>query len=597
MRVSGFQGYMRSAVARAGERLRRSFGGHGYIAVASIFVGIMAALAAAVLKNLVDLVRVVPEKFLHVSHYRILYFLLPVFGILLTVMIVRLFFRGKLEKGLGSLLFAISKRSSVIDRDKMYSHVITSGITVGLGGSAGLEAPIVVTGSAIGSNLGTYLGFGYKERTLLLACGAAAGISAIFNSPIAGVLFAIEVLLTDISLPLFIPLLISTATSAIVSKFLYTGQLFYLITSEWYLDALPFYLLLGVICGLISVYMTRSALYLETFLEHRKTYWLKAALGGLALGTMIFILPPLFGEGYDSVTELLNGSYDIMAHNPLLPGIVTNPWMIVLFAAILILAKPIAYALTVGSGGNGGIFAPSLFTGALTGFVLAFSVNLTGMKTLQVTNFVAVGMAGIMSGVIHAPLTAIFLIAEITGGYMLFVPLMIVSATSYFISRYFEPYSFYTRKLAHAGLLDPNDKERNILDQIQLSELLETNYIPLRSSDSLSALVEAFRMSNRNVFPVLDEKDRLTGIIRLEDVKELLLKPGGNERLLIRDITTTGIPTIDLSEDTVSVIKKFEQSNLWNLPVTHNGKYAGFISRSNMFSHYRRILKRSSSMV
>lgn len=588
---------MRSAIARAGERLRRSFGGHGYLAVASIFVGIMAALAAAVLKNLVDLVRVVPEKFLHVSHYRILYFLLPVFGILLTVMIVRLFFRGKLEKGLGSLLFAISKRSSVIDRDKMYSHVITSGITVGLGGSAGLEAPIVVTGSAIGSNLGTYLGFGYKERTLLLACGAAAGISAIFNSPIAGVLFAIEVLLTDISLPLFIPLLISTATSAIVSKFLYTGQLFYLITSEWYLDALPFYLLLGVICGLISVYMTRSALYLETFLEHRKTYWLKAALGGLALGTMIFILPPLFGEGYDSVTELLNGSYDIMAHNPLLPGIVTNPWMIVLFAAILILAKPIAYALTVGSGGNGGIFAPSLFTGALTGFVLAFSVNLTGMKTLQVTNFVAVGMAGIMSGVIHAPLTAIFLIAEITGGYMLFVPLMIVSATSYFISRYFEPYSFYTRKLAHAGLLDPNDKERNILDQIQLSELLETNYIPLRSSDSLSALVEAFRMSNRNVFPVLDEKDRLTGIIRLEDVKELLLKPGGNERLLIRDITTTGIPTIDLSEDTVSVIKKFEQSNLWNLPVTHNGKYAGFISRSNMFSHYRRILKRSSSMV
>jgi chloride channel protein, CIC family len=580
-----------------GDYLRRSFGGHGYLVFASVIVGIGAALAAAILKNLVDLIREIPEQFVHVANYRLLYFLLPLFGILLTALIVKIFFKGKLEKGLGGLLFSISKKSSVIDRDTMYSHVITSGITVGLGGSAGLEAPIVVTGSAIGSNLAVYMGFGYKERTLLLACGAAAGISAVFNSPIAGVLFAIEVLLSDVSLPLFIPILISTATSSIVSKMLYAGQLFHLITTQWYLDALPFYLALGILCGLVSVYMTRAALFTETFLETRKRYWLKAVLGGLMLGVLIFILPPLFGEGYSSVTQLLEGDYAKVAVNHLLPNIASDPWLIVIFAAALILVKPFAYAITVGSGGNGGIFAPSLMTGALTGFVLAYTLNLTGLKTLQVTNFVAVGMAGIMAGVVHAPLTAIFLIAEITGGYMLFVPLMIVSATSFFISRYFEPYSFYTRRLANAGLLDPHNRERNILDQIQLEELLETNYVPLRSTDPLNSLVEAFRKSNRNVFPVLDADDRLTGIVRLEDVKDLLLKPEEHAGVLIRDIAQTDIPSIDLTEDTVSVIRKFEQSNLWNLPVTRNGRYAGFISRSNMFSHYRRILKRSSSVV
>ena len=256
------------------------------IVVASIMVGIMAALAAAALKNLVDLVRELPEHFVHrIANYRLLYFFLPVTGILLTVLIVKLLFKGKLDKGLGTLLFSISKKIFRDRADKMYSHVITSGITVGLGGSAGLEAPIVLTGSAIGSNIAGYFRFGYKERTLLLACGAAAGISAIFNSPIAGVLFAIEVLLTDVSLPLFIPLLISTATSAIVSKFLYSGQLFYLITTEWYLDALPFYILLGVLCGLISVYMTRGSPPVESFFEYRKNYWLKAVIGGLTLGT------------------------------------------------------------------------------------------------------------------------------------------------------------------------------------------------------------------------------------------------------------------------------------------------------------------------
>lgn len=561
-----------------------------------IMVGIITALAAAVLKNLVDLVRELPEHFFHVSNFRMLYLLLPVSGVLLTALIVWIFFRRKLEKGLGGLIFAISNKSSVLSKDKMYAHVLTSGVTVGLGGSAGLEAPIVLTGSAIGSNLAGYLGVGYKERTLLLACGAASGISAIFGSPIAGVLFALEVLLTDVTLPLFIPLLISSATSSIISRMLYSGQLFYLVTSEWYLDALPFYLFLGILSGLISVYMTRTALLTEAFLDGRKTYWMKAILGGLTLGALIFVFPQLFGEGYSTITDLLNGNYGKIEVNGISPDITSNGWIIVIIATVLILIKPIAYAITIGSGGNGGIFAPSLFVGALTGFILAFGINLTGIKTLQVSNFVAVGMAGIMSGVIHAPLTAIFLIAEITGGYMLFVPLMIVSATSYFISRYFEPYSFYTRKLANAGLLDPNDKDRNILNQLELSELIEKDFIVLHTSDTIHQLVKAFRESNRNVFPVVDEIDTFTGIILLDDVKDLLLKPEESAGMLLVDLARKNITTIDLSEDAATAVGKFEKSDMWNLPVIREGRYIGFISRSNMFSHYRRIIKRSSSV-
>lgn len=581
---------------RISGRFRKSLGPHGYLVVASILVGIAAALAAAVLKNLVDFVREIPEQFVRIAHYRVLYFFLPLIGILLTVVIVRIFFRGKLEKGLGGLLFSISKKSSVIPRNRMYAHVVTSGVTVGLGGSAGLEAPIVLTGSAIGSNLANVMGFGYAERTLLLACGAAAGISAIFNSPIAGVLFAMEVLLTEVTLPLFIPLLIATATSSIVSKMLYSGQLFHLITTQWYVEAIPFYILLGILSGFISVYMTRAALFTEAFFDRRKRIWLKAILGGLLLGILIFVMPPLFGEGYTTITSLLHGDYYSMAANPLFPEITLQPWMIVVFAVILILIKPLAYAITLGSGGNGGIFAPSLFTGALLGFVMAVSVNLSGLSTLQTVNFIAVGMAGIMSGVIHAPLTAIFLIAEITGGYMLFVPLMIVSATSFFISRYFEPYSFYTRKLAQAGLLDPNDKESNILNQLQLADLIETDFVPLRDSGSVESLVEAFRKSSRNVFPVLDDLDQFRGMILLEDVKEFLLKPEASAGSRIRDLMVTDVTTIDLSEEPATAIRKFEQSDRWNLPVIRDGKYVGFISRSNLLSHYRRILKRSSSL-
>jgi chloride channel protein, CIC family len=576
---------------------QKSHVGHRTLLVmASIGVGVISAFAAIALKIFVHNLHRIPEYFFTSTGSRIWYILLPLTGILLTVFVVKIFFGGKLEKGLGSILFSITRKSSKISSDKMYSHVITSGITVGFGGSAGLEAPIVITGAAIGSNFASRFRFDYKERALLLACGAAAGIATVFNSPIAGVIFAIEVLLTDISIPLFIPLLISTASATIVSKLLYKGQLFYLITNDWYLHAIPFYVLLGITCGLLSVYMTRITLYVEGWMGMRKNVILKALGGGLILGLMIFLFPPLFGEGYVTIENLFRGAYYDLLKNSVFTEFLENPWFLVMITLVIVLIKAFATALTLGSGGNGGIFAPSLFTGALTGFGFAYSVNLSGISKLHVSNFIAVGMAGIMSGVIRAPLTAIFLIAEITGGYVLFVPLMIVSALSYFISRFFEPYSIYTKHLAQKGHLFTDDKDSNVLKQIHLDDLIETEFIPLLITDTFDQVIAAFTKSNRNIFPVIDKENNFLGIVELDQFKESLFQPEVHSELSVERMVQRDVLSIDVRENMDEVMRKLEDSKLWNIPVTKDSKYAGFISRSNILSFYRRILKQTSPM-
>ena len=567
-----------------------------FLIMASIVVGIISALAAIALKILVHSLHKIPDFFSIYSGSHLWYIFLPLTGILLTVAVVKIFFKGKLEKGLGSILFSIARRSSRVNKDKMYSHIITSGITVGLGGSAGLEAPIVITGAAIGSNFAQRFKFGYKERALLLACGAAAGIATVFNSPIAGVIFAIEVLLTDISIPLFIPLLISTASATIVSKLLYKGQLFYLITNDWYMHAIPFYIVLGVFCGLLSVYMTRVTLYVEGWFDSKKGVIAKAIGGGLILGLLIFLFPPLFGEGYTTIDSLFKGSYNDLLKNSLFIDFVDHPWILLLITLIIILIKVFATALTLSSGGNGGIFAPSLFTGALTGFGFSSAINLSGISKLHVSNFIAVGMAGIMSGVIHAPLTAIFLIAEITGGYVLFVPLMIVSAISYFISRFFEPYSIYTKHLAQKGHLFTDDKDSNVLKQIHLDDLIETEFIPLLNTDGFEQVIAAFTKSNRNIFPVIDKENNFIGVIQLDQFKEYLFKPEHYDQLTIENMVQKDVLTINSGENMDDVMIKIEDSNLWNIPVIKESKYIGFISRSNILSFYRRILKKTSPM-
>jgi len=587
---------LRQIVTRLGYFRQKYIGNHTYMVLASIVVGIVSALAAVLLKHFVRIVHQISEIFISWSHSTFIFIILPLIGILLTLLLIKLLFKGKLEKGLGSIIFSIARRSGKVERSKMYSHMLTSGITIGFGGSAGLEAPIVITGSAIGSNIASLLGFGYKERTLLLACGAASGIAAVFNSPIAGVIFAFEVLLTDITIPVFIPLLISTATATILSKFLLKGQLFYLVTNDWYFNAIPFYVLLGILCGFISVYMTRVTLNVEGFFEKRKKILPKAIIGGLALGILIYLFPPLFGEGYGTIETLLKGDGFNILKNSVFTFLPTSPWVLIVFTFLIILLKIIATSLTLGAGGNGGIFAPSLFTGGLTGFGTAFFFNTIGISQLHMANFIAVGMAGIMSGVVHAPLTAIFLIAEITGGYVLFVPLMIVSALSFFISRYFEPYSIYTKKLVQKGHYFTGDKEGNVFKKLPIDELVETEFIALNQNDKFSTLIDAFTRSKRNVFPVVDDDQNFIGIIPLENFKEIMFKSELYDELHLGDLTSKSVVTLEISENMDDAMIKLESSDLWNIPVTNKGKYIGFISRANILSYYRRVVKKSGSL-
>lgn len=575
----------------------RHISNRNFLVVASLLVGLIAGTAAVVLKFTVHGIQQLLQSFLsHTSNTWVL-FILPLIGILLTVAYIQRFRGGKLGRGIANILYSIAKRSSNVERDKVYSHVITSALTVGFGGSAGLEAPIVVTGAAIGSNTGRDLRLNYKERTVLLAAGAAAGIAAIFNSPIAGVIFAVEVILMEIAIPSFIPLLIAAATAAVVSSLFPSEQLFFLITKGWEFKAIPFYVLLGGILGLVSVYMSRMTFRIEGFFRRQKTVWRKALFGGLVLGALIFLLPPLYGEGYHTIENLLNGYIGVLTENNLFGEWLNGSWSIVIIGAVLVFIKVIATSITIGAGGNGGIFAPSLFTGALTGFVFATFFNLTGLIELTVPNFIVAGMAGALSGVVHAPMTAIFLIAEVTGGYALFVPLMIVSAFSYFISRYFEPYSIYTKRLAARGLLLTQSKDKNALNRLKLRKLLETDFVAVHPDSTLGELVDTFAHSKRNVFPVLDNDQHLIGLIQLENIREIMFHTERYDSTYVRDLMVKPNIIIDATENMVEVMRKFESYNTWNIPVIENGIYIGFLSKSTLLTQYRKQVTRQDTII
>jgi CIC family chloride channel protein len=559
-----------------------------FLLVCSVLIGLFAGLTAVALKRLVHFIHHLLQAGI-INHQNYLFFVYPIIGILLTVTYARIFHKGKLGRGVSSILYAIARRNGNVEREKTYSHVISSALTVGFGGSAGLEAPIVVTGSAIGSNTARVLGFSGKERILLLACGAAAGIAAVFNTPIAGMIFAIEVLLAEFSIPAFIPLLIATATASVISSLFYRERLFFLITDGWHLNAIPFYVLLGVLMGLLSVYVTRMNEMTEKLFQSYKSPYPKAIVGGLVLGALIFIIPPLYGEGYGVVEHLLKGDYTHILDNSLFEDKVNDPWFILILAAGIVFIKVFATSITVGAGGNGGMFAPSLFIGASSGFVFSRLINLTGVSNLVVANFIVAGMAGALSGIIHAPLTAIFLIAEITGGYALFIPLMIVSAMSYFIARFFEPHSIYTKQLARKGYL-PNDKDRLLLSRIKLKHLLETDFATIDVNASLGDLVEVIAHSKRNIFVVLDSKENLSGIVLLDDIREIMFQHELYDKTFVRDIMTQPPAVIKWDEELHKVMQKFDEHNAWNLPVIKEGKYTGFISKSKVFTHYRQHL-------
>ena len=564
-----------------------------YMLFLSVVVGAGAGLAAVLLKtciqaqaHLLQSAVAEPRRVFALSIY-------PIIGITLTVLVTKFLLGGQLGRGIGPIIYSTAREGSVVPRSKIYSQLITAFLTVSFGGSAGTEAPISVTGAALGSNIGRVLHVDRRRRRLLTGCGAAAGVAAIFNSPIAGVLFAVETILLELPAQYFIPLLISSATATVVSKALYAGQPFVLITTSWPVDAVPFYVLLGLFTAFFSVYMIRTYHWFEKFFERWPGLnWRKVLLGGGLLGGLVFLFPTLYGEGYNTVELLLRGHPERITDGSIFSVYGdNNPWLLLVLVLFSLLLKVVATSVTVGAGGNGGMFGSSLFAGAMAGFFFARLINLSGLIHIPEVHFVVLGMAGTLAGVIHAPLTAIFLIAEITGGYALFVPLMVVSSSSYLITKYFEPYSVYTRKLTARGVDVYANRDRGLLAQLDPRKLLETDFIVVRPTTTLGELVDVFRHATRNLFPVVSAGGRLLGVVTLDSVRDALFDDAHYATTEVRELMQAAPAVVGPTDDLEHTLRLLDRHDAWALPVCEDdGHYLGFILKSAILVRYRRQL-------
>ncbi|AZI27200.1 MAG: chloride channel protein [Pedobacter agri] len=568
-----------------------------FLIILAVVVGILAGLAAAALKSLTHHIEEFLQSDWQWKYKYYLYLLFPMIGIFFTVLYIKFFIRkSKFETGLTPLLYAISKKSSRVEPHNIYSQIITAAITVGFGGSTGLEAPIVTSGSAIGSNLGRFLGLSYREITMLVACGAAAGIAGAFNSPVAGIVFAIEILLPEFTIPAFIPLLLSAATAAVVARLFYTQQLFFLVTEGWKINALFYYVILALLIGLFSIYFTKANYAVKGFFYKIKHPYTKIVVGGLMLGALVFLFPTLYGEGYITIKGLLKGDYLAVINNSIFSDYSTVPALVILFTVVTIFMKSIATLVTLGAGGNGGTFAPSLIMGGLIGFIFAYVVNLSGIAHLDVANFIVAGMAAALGAIMHAPLTGIFLIAEITGGYILMVPLMITTAISYAVNRSAQKHSIYTKVLADKGeLLSHEDKDTTVLSQMKLKYLIEKNYPKVEMNDLIALRMNEIVQSHKNICAVTDELGDFKGVIYVEELFNELMQNENKDLLIASHLVQQAPNTINESDDLKSVLKKMEQENAWILPVINNeNQYKGFVSKTAIFNKYRALLMRQN---
>ncbi|MFD2866861.1 chloride channel protein [Mucilaginibacter antarcticus] len=558
-----------------------------FLIYCSVFVGMFAGLAAITLKFLVHTMEELSHNISSNLPFHIIYVFLPALGILLTVAYQHFVNRDTIQKGIGSVLFNIKKNRSNLRYNNIYSQLITSSLTVGFGGSSGLEAPIVSTGASIGSNTGKFFNLTAYEKTVLIAAGASAGIAAVFNSPIAGVLFSLEVLIGEITIPTLIPLLIASATGVVVSKALYSGQLFHLVTGGWAMQAIPFYVVLGLFCGWISIYIAKVAPILEKGIIKTENRYLRAIAGGVLLGVMIILFPPLFGEGYHYLQAVLDGHLYVLKEENLFASWLSNPVFMIGFIAALVFTKIIAAGITIGAGGNGGTFAPTMFTGAFLGLFVAFTVNQLGWVHLNTSNFIAVGMAGALSGVLHAPLTSIFLIAEITGGYVLFIPLMIVSAISYIISRLTNPHNVYWHELIHEKDIHPG-QDYVMLNAITIDSIISLQHVIVKSDMPLAEFYKVVAGSTVNRFAVVDAGDKLSGIVLVEEIrKQLFEQPEPGAKVV--DIASVPPIIIDYQTTAARVLELFDEVDVWHLPVVTDGRFVGFVSKSILLSRYREL--------
>ncbi|MBO7523181.1 MAG: chloride channel protein [Bacteroidales bacterium] len=560
--------------------------------VLSLLVGLLSALAAVLLKNAVHYTHVFVIDKLVANSHSFFYFACPMLGMLLTVLVVKYLVKDNISHGISRVLFAISRKKSRIKAHNMWSSMLASTLTIGFGGSVGAEAPIVLTGSAIGSNIGKFLNLNYKHITLLVGCGAAGAVAGIFKAPIAGIVFTLEILMLDLTMSSIVPLMISSVTATTVAYFLMGEDVLFSFNMQgnFMMSNIPWYIALGIFTGLASIYFTKMTLFLEDRFATIKNQYVKLLIGGVILGGLIYLFPPLYGEGYDTIKALLNGEANGLLQNTVFSSFGTGLTPVILFMLGLLLFKVFASSATNGAGGVGGTFAPTLFLGGVCGYIVAGMLKVYFNVDIPDSRFVLAGMAGTMAGVMHAPLTAIFLIAEITGGYSFLIPLIITSTTAYMVTRSVVKHSIYHVQLAKKGELITHDKDKAVLTMMNWHKEIETDLVVVHPDDTLGDLVTAISKSKRNIFPVVDQYDILEGMVQLDDVREMMFNSELYETTYVKDLMTIPPSYIDQSENIETVMETFRKTGAWNLPVLDNGYYVGIVSKSRLYAAYREML-------
>lgn len=569
-----------------------------FLVLSGILVGCTAGLAGVILKTLVHNIHYFITNKVHFEYQILFYIVFPFLGIVLTTMIVLTLFKGQDRKGIGAILYEIAQNSSIVASVKMYSQVIQSAVTVGLGGSAGLESPIAVTGAAIGSNYAQTYRLSYKERTLLLAAGATAGIASAFNAPIAGIMFAFEILLTGVVFTDFIPLVVAAVCGSLLSRILLQEDvLFRFYTRDPFnYKNVPYYLILGIVTGLYARYFVIISQKVEHFIKGLQLSRMrKAMFGGAVLSLLCVLFPPLFGEGYETVKAFTNGNTYSIIENSFFRYFEIGDWTIIIFLVLVLLLKAFATSFTIFSGGNGGNFAPSLFAGGTLGYLFALVCQHIGFTDVPVTNLVLVGMAGAMSGVLYAPLTAIFLIAESSFGYDLFIPLMIASIISYLIAKWFSPISPELKSLADEGKIFTNKHDKNLLFALRTEDFIDKYSQTINENASVTELFEMVKNGDKNIFAVVDESRRLKGVLTLDDIRPYLFNKEMETSQTVTQIMKAPPAILHRENKPLDILQTFDDTGVWNLPVvSHNNDFIGFISKSSILMSYRQLLKEYS---
>ncbi|OCA73905.1 chloride channel protein [Chryseobacterium arthrosphaerae] len=569
-----------------------------FLVLSGILVGCTAGLAGVILKTLVHNIHYFITNKVHFEYQILFYIVFPFLGIVLTTMIVLTLFKGQDRKGIGAILYEIAQNSSIVASVKMYSQVIQSAITVGLGGSAGLESPIAVTGAAIGSNYAQTYRLSYKERTLLLAAGATAGIASAFNAPIAGIMFAFEILLTGVVFTDFIPLVVAAVCGSLLSRILLQEDvLFRFYTRDPFnYKNVPYYLILGLVTGLYARYFVIISQKVEHFIKGLQLSKMrKAMFGGAVLSLLCVLFPPLFGEGYETVKAFTNGNTYSIIENSFFRYFEIGDWTIIVFLVLVLLLKAFATSFTIFSGGNGGNFAPSLFAGGTLGYLFALVCQHIGFTDVPVTNLVLVGMAGAMSGVLYAPLTAIFLIAESSFGYDLFIPLMIVSVMSYLIAKWFSPISPELKSLADEGKIFTNKHDKNLLFALRTEDFIDQYSQTINENASITELFELVKNGNKNIFAVVDDHRKLKGVLTLDDIRPYLFNKETDSLQTVIQVMKAPPAILHREDKPLEILQTFDNTGVWNLPVVSEANdFIGFISKSSILMSYRQLLKEYS---